>query len=680
MFGSVALELLIGLVTIFLLLSTVCSAVVEAIASMLGWRGENLRKGIARLLGGDGGESDLMTKFESHALIRGLMRKDPAPDRPGTLQRIPARPRARYPSYIPAAVFGDAVLEILIPDRSPNPEFRLEIARARLGQDVTVLGAPGPVVEQVLKNHPRLTGDPARALGALLDRATDEHGAEGGEAVLRGFRARIEAWFESTMERASGWYKRRVQLTLAIVAAILVGFVNADAIEIGSFLVRNPTQREALARAAESYAATSEGTGVGEAEKIIQAIEEIEIPLGWSYFAKQRENSARDRGSEVWITKSFGLLITVFAVMVGAPFWFDLLQKLVNLRGSGAKPPTADEEAGSGGGAGKPTPTTGEPPPAWPAPKGERPGGGGAGEVSCTTVPPEYIDAICGRGAWASAPLAHDTGADEAPMYGAHLVLARLSMLAYRDPRSARALLESSGVTLVDSFDARGTQAILCRAGASAIVAYRGTEPSALEDLITDARIALRGGVGFEGKVHRGFAAALDAVREPIDKAIAETLEDRTITRLWFTGHSLGGALATLHALHAAGGPSAEVRLCTFGAPLVGDRALAASARARFAGRWSHTRYINSRDPVARVPSGVLGYEHAGDPVVITPDGRVLWHQNEALRTLAFIVSATTSPRSASREALEDHAIGRYIERLESLARATQESSNGGGP
>lgn len=679
MFGSVALELFIGLVTIFLLLSTVCSAVVEAIAALFGWRGENLRNGIARLLGGDGGESNLLTAFEAHPLIRDLMEHDLGTLRPGTLLIRSPRPTNRYPSYIPADVFSDAVLEILIPDRSPNPEFRLEIARARLGREVTVLGATNPVVEQVLKEHPELTGEPARALGTLLSLATDEHGAEGGEAVLRGFRARIEAWFESTMERASGWYKRRIQLMLAFVAAVLVGFINADAIEIGSFLVRNPAQREALARAAESYAATSDGGGAGEAEKIINAIEGIEIPLGWSYFHEQQAKSKRDGGSLVWTTKIGGLLITVFAVMVGAPFWFDLLQKLVNLRGSGSKPTPAEEEEPGEGGK-KPAPSAGKPPPATALSIGERPGGGGGGEVSCTTVPTEYIDAICSQGAWHLDPLKDDHGNGGTPLYKSHLILARLSMLAYRDFGSARTLLEDAGLVWIDSFDARGTQAILCRAGECAIVAYRGTEPSALEDLITDARIVLRGSPGFQGKVHRGFALALDAVRTQIDAAIAKTLKDPKLTRLWFTGHSLGGALATLHAVLAAEDPKREVRLCTFGAPLVGDDLFARSARQRFEGRWSHTRYINSRDPVTRVPSGVLGYQHSGDPVVITPEGRVLWMQNEALGTLSFIVGATTGLKGASREALEDHAISRYIERLEILARVEQESSKGGSP
>lgn len=680
MFGSVALELLIGLVTIFLLLSTVCSAVTEAIASFFGWRGEILRSGIERLLGGRSGVSLLRTEFEGHPLIRDLIQKDLDAHRSWYSSLIPVIVKRGYPSYIPADVFADTVLEILIPDRSANPEIRLEIARARLGQAVTVLGANNPMVEQILKDHPKLEGEPALALGALLSRATEEHGAEGSEAVLRGFRARIEAWFDHAMERVSGWYKRRIQLALAVVAAVVVGFINADAIEIGSFLVRNPTQREALARAAESYAATSEGTGVGEAKKLIEAIEAIEIPLGWGYFAQQRENSTRDRGCEVWFTKICGLLITVFAVMVGAPFWFDLLQKLVNLRGSGAKPPSAEEEGGPGEGEGKPAPSADKSPPASFAPGGDPPGGGSGGGVSCTSVPQAYIEAVCGRDSWTLDPLTREPGANDPPPYEAHLVLARLSMLAYRDFKSAGVLLEGTGVSLVNSFDARGTQAILCRAGENAIVAYRGTEPSALEDLITDARIALRRAEGFTGKVHLGFATALDAVRGRIDDAIENLLNDGSITRLWFTGHSLGGALAMLHGVRAAEGSAASVRLCTFGAPLAGDREFAASARGRFTHPWSHTRYINSRDPVARVPSGILGYQHAGDPVVTTPEGRVFWTQNEALRTLAFIVSASTSPKDASREALQDHAISRYIERLETLAGVTREANEGANP
>ena len=70
------------------------------------------------------------------------------------------------------------------------------------------------------------------------------------------FRNRLEAWFDDTMARVSGWYKRQTQLILAGLAVLVTITLNANTLTIGDQLWRNPTVRAAVVAAATSPAVT----------------------------------------------------------------------------------------------------------------------------------------------------------------------------------------------------------------------------------------------------------------------------------------------------------------------------------------------------------------------------------------------------------------------------------------
>lgn len=210
-----------------------------------------------------------------------------------------------------------------------------------------------------------------------------------------------------------------------------------------------------------------------------------------------------------------------------------------------------------------------------------------------------------------------------------------------------------------------GTQAGIWRdeKRKSLLVAFRGTsEP---RDLVTDASAATTAWAGGSGdsvppalgdpRVHAGFRSALDSVARRLKQLLIVAADDDIANyRLELTGHSLGGALATLFALDVAGGVDPEaslpvrppksgwfplfdqpvkrketwrkpkhLQLITFGAPRSGDLAFAEALDLRVP---SHFRVVNGQDIVARLPRG-FSYAHAGSTILVSddPDDDPLW-------------------------------------------------------
>ena len=141
----------------------------------------------------------------------------------------------------------------------------------------------------------------------------------------------IEEWFEDSMERLSGWYKRRTQVVIFALAIGVSIAMNVDSIRLVSSLYRDATVRAAAVAAAQRVAAQPSDIAGNQAQK---ELEQLNLPIGW---ADPQLPSANDPVG--WFFKVVGLFLTAFAVAQGAPFWFDTLNKLVNVRSTG-EPPT----------------------------------------------------------------------------------------------------------------------------------------------------------------------------------------------------------------------------------------------------------------------------------------------------------------------------------------------------
>lgn len=258
--------------------------------------------------------------------------------------------------------------------------------------------------------------------------------------------------------------------------------------------------------------------------------------------------------------------------------------------------------------------------------------------------------------------------------------LADCAALAYADREAVAAALGQAAeggdrLDWVEVFSAEGTQGYVAGFRACIVVAFRGTERD-YRDILTDLDFwpdPVEAVEGMGGRVHGGFLAALNAVRGDIRKAI---VRDGLATPVYFTGHSLGGALAVLAAAACAGSLTLMDRrfaVYTYGAPRVGDRAFVQAMR-----DFAHVpvyRHTNTADIVPWVPPFTLCFRHGGAHIHLSEDGRVLRAPGLA-RYLGSMVTALIPDLLRARHwtgmlplrLFTDHAIDAYRRKLRARA------------
>ena len=192
--------------------------------------------------------------------------------------------------------------------------------------------------------------------------------------------------------------------------------------------------------------------------------------------------------------------------------------------------------------------------------------------------------------------------------------LADAALLAYWDEAHARARFADAGLEAT-AFNQDGVDGYVAAGNGFAIVSFRGTEPDQSSDIVDDARFALVPWDDTGASVHAGFLDALNRVWPRLAPQLEALAPGR---RIWFTGHSLGAALATLAAARFA----QATGVCTFGSPRVGNRAFASAFAARFGG--SARRYVADTDVVTHVPPPApLPYKHVDELRQIDAAGAV---------------------------------------------------------
>jgi hypothetical protein len=187
-------------------------------------------------------------------------------------------------------------------------------------------------------------------------------------------RENLEGWFNSSMDRVTGVFKRYNQAMALILGLIFSLILNVDSITIAQYLWREPTVRQIIVAQAANFQPSDNPLPANPQAAVQQFSQQfygLNLPMGWDverYGAQALYNSDCQLfphgsqyfgiplfGSNICLTqphsagqtnillKLFGILITAGATAQGAPFWFDILKKLVNLRGTGPNP--AEKEA-----------------------------------------------------------------------------------------------------------------------------------------------------------------------------------------------------------------------------------------------------------------------------------------------------------------------------------------------
>jgi len=295
MFGSTILEVAIGLAFVYLLLSLICSAINEALAGLFAWRSKTLEQGISTMLGHEGLVKDLY----AHPLIDSQYRAK------------------RKPSYISAHTFALTLIDVLHTRAQESSTAVTGVSEAHLVPDAAARLAPA------IRALPAESALRRTLLVLMEESGTDIHG----------IKRSIEHWYNDTMQRVSGWYKRKVQISLILISLGVSLSIGVDTVSLATAFWRDPTLRASVVAAAQQTTKNSQATtndrSVTQIPTLQRELAQLTLPAGWG---------TRPSNTEQWASKILGILLTTIALSLGAPFWFGFLNKLVNLRASGPKP------------------------------------------------------------------------------------------------------------------------------------------------------------------------------------------------------------------------------------------------------------------------------------------------------------------------------------------------------
>jgi ElaB/YqjD/DUF883 family membrane-anchored ribosome-binding protein len=296
------LEVVIGLVFVLLLLSLLGTTIMELISSGLGLRGHNLEKALNNMLATADKDKTILKAFKQNSLFKQLSYRSWG--------------RHFNPSYLNSESFQSILFDVILKGKDLN----LDNIKKMIDE----------VEDEDLKN----------VLNQMLQEASMKAGEE-----LDEFRTKVQGWYDNIMDRASGWFKRYTQKILILVGIFIAVLFNADTLAIYERLESDPEALQQVVSMADAYV-SNEGNRPAEYQadkEFEQAYQDLQVLLKNELAAVQSplgmgwDNVDYDKMDFwSWVYKVIGWLTTAMAISLGAPFWFDMLKNLVNIRGSGS--------------------------------------------------------------------------------------------------------------------------------------------------------------------------------------------------------------------------------------------------------------------------------------------------------------------------------------------------------
>lgn len=383
MTGSIALDVVIGLIFIYLLYSLLATVVMEIIATNIGLRARNLRLAIIKML--SDGEIGYWKSFSIiwFTNIFGFINKQSFSDADLTgkfyesplIAKLNSGGVFSSPSSISKELFAENIIFILTNNnQAGEQEIHTLIAtffNTQAGNDSKLF----------------------KHLRYLYQSSNND---------IEKFRIKLEEWYEEMMERCTGWYKKRVQVILFFVGFTIAWLFNADTFVMVQKLSVDKDAREKIVQMASSYIENQryvvlDSTDKIEMEKRLDTLYAIKrnleedinaagsllgkgsflpdtikvdslgnvkpawveknilekalchrsVKKGQTYHLKPKEKRAYFFG--LFSHHFWGYLITALAISLGAPFWFDLLSKLMKVRGSLKEPLSSENQQNSSG-------------------------------------------------------------------------------------------------------------------------------------------------------------------------------------------------------------------------------------------------------------------------------------------------------------------------------------------
>lgn len=400
MFGSQMLEVAIGLVFIYLILSIIVSAITELISRFFQLRSRNLKNGIDTLLV----DAQQLDAFYDFSLIDSLSRDGIFDKAYNATVGLVFGKRKSRPSNIPPSTFSQVLIEInnldektidhlprymmltkvvaenlpteskqrleptltateqLLMDGQIDHAESLSLLRAAVSTipdesvrsavlDAIKTAENSEEMQQLYANVQKIADKKLReALISLVDAA---------DGSVERFRSNVEIWFNNTMESCQAWYKRQAQLITLCIALVLPIMLNVDSVLIFNSLTNDSDVRLTVVNAADDVTTQENGqeSDIEQVKSDLASLQQQLIDLklmGWpSVDQKVNDETTTTVDRRSWPTNTkdrlmriFGWLVTGIAASVGAPTWFDLLNKLVDLRSAPKSSSTADPDLG----------------------------------------------------------------------------------------------------------------------------------------------------------------------------------------------------------------------------------------------------------------------------------------------------------------------------------------------
>lgn len=366
MFGLTVIDVAIGLIFLFLLYSLLATLIQEMLATIFNFRAKLLERAIIRMLE-DGNLFD-----KRYGSIKALFRKESKFSINTEFSRLFYNsPHIKYlsegkhndkPSYISSKSFSKVIVEIILNSSAQNNSTTI--------QNIDEILKSGRIPNTSISISP----DTLQQLQSIW--------TESGRDIEK-FRKLLELWFDDTMRRCSGWYKKHTQYILLTIGIVIAVAFNVDSIQIAAKLQKDPELRKIIVQQADnflkehpdlynkrtpnstdkqeetlpSHSATADSI-TQRGIKLVQLADSLTkadlnktnglLGLGYSdfiethsYTQKKDDNSAKASTLKIaftvtlkYISTLIGWMLTAIALSLGAPFWFDLLNKLMKLRNS----------------------------------------------------------------------------------------------------------------------------------------------------------------------------------------------------------------------------------------------------------------------------------------------------------------------------------------------------------
>ena len=282
MFDSGVLEVGIGLIFTFLTVSLICGSVTETVATVLSWRSATLMDGIKKLVNDPNG-TGLALQLYNASLVHAR----------GDGSATSTDDVKQPPSYIDPQHFAKAFIDAVAVGQTSIDGIK---------------GAVADIQDPQLKQF--LTTEIQHA-GASVDTLRDH----------------VATWFDASMDRVSGDYKRRTQVWCFFIGLAIAILLNIDTLHIATVLWQNPALAKGIGSASGASAAAA-----------MDAVAKLGLPIGWTQNPLTVWNSS-STGKIAAMVVGWGL--TAGSTLFGTSFWYDALSNVLKLRGNGPAPAPA---------------------------------------------------------------------------------------------------------------------------------------------------------------------------------------------------------------------------------------------------------------------------------------------------------------------------------------------------